>query len=537
MSIFNQIDYFWHIIFTFYSKIMKNIFYFLSITFIATSCGKSIDKNSFEGRVASYISQHQGSYMAFSMDLKNIIEKSGIEKGAIPEQYLNTIKPYMDALKASINLEKQVFVIPTINTKNIDQSEFLVLFDIKNADRLKKEFKEMGVSLKKKGNLEFGIKPDATVGLFNGETGFILFSDGAMKVNEEMVVSMGKELAKGATIEGVVDFVTLKSDITAFYTGDKMSSIDFPDVPELSNITKSMNELYKGTYWIAQVSFEKQEARMEIDIHFGDKLDEYAPFLRDKLSKEAVSVAASGSTFFAMAFNMDFGNFFNMIFEQLDQKTKDELNKQLSMLGGTDKFKQLLTGEFAMAMSMPEEDLKFNVFAGTGDRKQIQSMLDGFGFFLGITKSGDTYEMDGNLIEFTDKGIVIASSQADLKAIKSGNSPKSRKMGDFEFGAMPVSMFVDFGKMGAFADYEELKYVTSVFDYAYFQSDGYKSFGLIRSFKSNQNILRTMIESAIEVQRLEIIRVEREAREYEEMYDDIYFDEYSDENTVESEDF
>lgn len=505
---------------------MKRLIIPFLLTALLFSCGKSIDKNTLEGRVASFISLQEGVYMAVSVDLKNIIEKSGIKDGSIPDQYLSTITPYLDALTESINMDKQVYMMPNINTANIDNSGFVLMFEIKNVDRFKKEIKEFGINLKKKGNLEYGIKSDAAFGIYKGETGFIVMSEQGEKIDESLLIAYGKNMGKGKTIDGVVDFVSQKSDIVAFYTGDKMSNFDLGDAaPELKDIGGKMNELYKGTYWIATVDFKNQEAVMQVDLVIGKQLKKYAPFMKASLSDESQAILTSESTMMAFAVNVNIEKILSMILDQLDEKTKDELNKQLSMLGGTEKFKQLFSGEFALAVSA-ENDNEINAFVGIGDRKQVQSLLDGFGFFLGLKKKGDIYDMDGAQLMFNDAGLVFTTSPEAMTRMKAKKTAKMRKMGDFEFGDSPMSMFIDFKTLATMNDAEEFAELIKTFDYMYFMMNEKGGNGIIRSHKSNQNILRTLVESAIEMQRLDEIRQAEEEAMYEEMLENCEEDDW-----------
>ena len=496
---------------------MKHYFFLLLTAALLFSCGKSVDKNTLEGRAASFISLQEGVFMAVSMDIKNIIEKSGIKDGAIPEQYLNTISPYLDALYKSINLDKQVFMMPIVNTKNPDKSDFVFMFEVGDLKRLKKEIKEFGVNLKKKGDLEYGAKSGGAFGIYKGETAFFVFSE-VNTIDDKRLLEYGSNLSKGETVDGVVDFVTTKSDMVAFYTGDKMSNFDFAQMaPELGDMGKKLNKLYEGTFWMAKVDFKDQDAVMEVNLTMGKNLKKYGPFMNASLSDDAQSVLVSDKTMFAYAMNVNMEKIIAMIIDQLDDKTKDEINKQLSMLGGTEKFKQLLTGEFAMAM-LADENPIITSFVGIGDKKQVQSLMDGFGFFLGLEKNGDTYDMDGAQLMFNENGLVYAANPELMSKMKSKKTVKLRNMNGFKFGDSPMSMFVDFKNLLQMKDLDDYAPVIKSFDFMYFQMDEDGGNGLIRSTKSNQNILRTLIESGIEMQRIDEIRQAQMDAEFEEMY-------------------
>jgi hypothetical protein len=500
-------------------------FAFILTAAILISCGKSIDKNTLEGRVASFVSLQEGVYMAVSMDLKNIIEKSGIKDGAIPEQYLSTITPYLDALYKSINLEKQVYMMPNVNTSNLEKSDFVLMFEVGDLNTLKKEIKEFGVNLKKKGDLEYGLKGQFAFGVYKGETAFFVFKDNGT-IEEKDLIAYGQNMSEGKTIDGVVDFVTQKSDIVAYYTGDKMSNVNFGDfAPELKEMSAKMTKLYEGTYWIAHVDFQDQEAIMEMSINMGKNLKKYAPFLASSLTEDSKSIVVSENTIMAFAMHANMDKIIAMILDQMDDKTKDEVNKQLALLGGTEKFKQLLSGEFAFAMVAKEEPI-FTAFVGVGDQKQVKSLLDGFGFFLGLKKKGDIYEMDDAQLMFNEKGLLYAANAELMGQIKAKKSAKIRDMAGFKFGASPISMFVDFKAMSKLKDIEEFNLVYNVFDFMYFEMNEKGGKGRIKSVKSNQNILRTLVEAALELQRLDELRQAELEAQYEEWSDEEWEDFY-----------
>lgn len=502
----------------------------IALGLLASSCGKSIDKNSFEGRVASLIADFDGVNMALSMDLKSVVEKSGIKDGAIPEQYIATLEPFLDAMYSSINTEKQIFVAPIVDYTNVDRSGALILFDVKDAERLKKEFKEMGMTLSKKGDVEYDIRGSEAAGIFKGQTGFIIMSDGGSKLDEAYITKLTKSLGAGKTLEGVVDFVNLKADITMFFTGDKAQNLEKSGVKELDGMVENMSELSKGTYWIGQMSFNNQEAVMTMDFIYGKKMKKYMPLMNNELSADGKSVIINENTVLAYAMSGKFEQMINMLLDNMDEKTKEDVNKSLSMVGGTEKFKKMLTGEFAMSMAMNGEKPDLNVYLGIGDKKQIQSLMDGFGFFLGLKKSGDGYQMDENFLQFSDQGLLFAMDKANIDKMKSKKVAKTRALGDFKFGAAAISMFVDFKKLTGMEGMEDLSQAFANFDFMTLEISNTGGKAAIRSTKTNQNILRTLVEAAIEMQRLDQIKQEQRANEYDEMWGDLDDEDWGDED-------
>lgn len=499
-------------------KRLSALILFTSIILI--SCGKSIDKNSLEGRTASFISDYAGVNLAMSFDVNKILDKSGIRDGAIPAQCLETIQPFIDALQESVNLEKQVFFIPFIDFSDADNSGGLILFDVKDLDRLKKEFKEMGFNLTKKDHTEFGISGPESAGIFKEQTGFIVFMDSGSNMNESVIKNIAQSLDAGKTVDGVVDFVNMNSDMAMFYTGDKTQVIEKTGVAELDALSAKMSDLTRGTYWIGEMVFKDQEAVMTVDITFGKNMKQYLPLLSEGLSKEAQAVLVNESAFAAFAVSAHFEKIVDMLVSNLDAQARESLDKNMSMLGGLEKFREMFSGELSFSMAPGDEMPIISGFMGINDKKQLKSLLDGFGFFLGLKKNGDGYKMDDNFLQFSEKGLLFAMNQQNLKDMQNGKMLKTRKLGGFQFGAAPVSLFLDMKQMTKISGMEEFADVIQNFDYLTFEMSNNQGKMIIKSTKNNQNILRTLVEGFIEMQRLDQIRQEEIQREYEAAWDD-----------------
>ena len=257
---------------------------------------------------------------------------------------------------------------------------------------------------------------------------------------------------------------------------------------------------------------------MTADFNYGKNLKKYMPMMGDALSEEAMAVIADENTFAVYAFNSQFEKAFSMIMDNLDEKTKAEMDKSLSMVGGMDKFKTMFTGEFAVAMASGTEDMNVSAFLGIGDKKQVQSLMDGFGMFVGLKKSGNGYEMDGNRLEFNDKGLMFTTNVEAMNQLKASKKSLSKQFGDFKFGSTPVSIFVDFQKMAKVKDFEDFAEAFKFFEFMTMSMDNNSAKMVFKSNKPNQNVLRTLIEAGLEMQRLEEIRQEKRAQEFEEMW-------------------
>lgn len=387
----------------------------------------------------------------------------------------------------------------------------------------------MGMNLSKKGDTEFDIRGREAAGIFKGQTGFIVMSDNGSKLDEAYITRLTKSLGAGKTVDGVVDFVNLQADMTMFFTGDKAQKIEKSGVKEIDGMVENMAELSKGTYWMGQMSFNNQEAVMTMDVVYGKKFKKYLPLMNKELSADAKAVLINENTIVAYAMSAKFEQMINMFLDNMDEKTKEELNKSLSMVGGTEKFKKMLTGEFAMSMAMNGDAPDINVFVGVGDKKQIQSLMDGFGFFLGLKKSGDGYQMDENYVQFSEQGLLFAMNKENVDKMKSKKMAKTRALGDFKFGSAPMSMFVDFKKLAAMQGMEDLAEAFTDFDYMTLEFTNDSGKAVMKSNKANQNILRTLVEAAIEMQRLDQIRQEKLDAEFDEMYGDWEDEDWGDE--------
>jgi hypothetical protein len=282
------------------------------------SCGKGVDKNSFEGRVSSLMAANENLSFAVSMDLQSVIKKSGILEGALPEQYLSTAKPYIDALMESVNLEKQVYMMPAVDFNDPEQSGAVIMFDIKNVDRLKKEFKEMGIDLTKKGHIEYGIKDEVGLAIFKNETGVLIFANDEIQLSEAIIQKHTESLSKGQTMDGLVDFVNTKADMAMFTPADRISvdpsSLGIASAEEMS---KKYAELMSGTHTLMTLNFNDQEAVLDFKGTYGKALKKFLPLLNKKASKDAQAVLISDDTFLAFSMSMDMKKIFDMLLIKL----------------------------------------------------------------------------------------------------------------------------------------------------------------------------------------------------------------------------
>lgn len=506
-------------------------FYVLVTAVLAVlfSCGKSVDKNSFEGRVSSLMAANEDLSLAISMDLQSVIKKSGILDGALPEQYLSTAKPYLDALMESVNLEKQVFMMPAVDFNNPEQMGAVVMFDIKNVDRLKKEFKELGVNLTKKGNIEFGIKDEIGLAIFKNETGVLVFSDDKIEISEAHIQKYVESLSKGKTMDGLDEFVMTKADMAMFTPADRISAD--PSSLGLSSNENAMNkynELMSGTHTLMTMNFNDQEAVLDFKGTFGKGMKKFLPILKSKASKEAQAVLISDDTFLAYSMNMDMGKLIDILLSMISEEDKAQLDKTLMMAGGLDKVRNFFTGEMSMAMSPPKNGSdapETNFYLGIGDIQQVKSLVDGFGSFLSINKSGDDYEMEGNVMSFTKTGLVFSTNKANLSSLKYGKSANARKMEGFSFGGAGMTFFADFAKMKKLANNDEdLLNIMSKFDFVIAEINQNDGTAKLRSTDKTKNILRTLVELGVDMAQKESSRYQDDTDWGSEDWDDEEWD-------------
>jgi hypothetical protein len=493
---------------------------FLIISSALLSCGKSIEKNSFEGRAASFISDYRGVNLAISLNLKNILDKSGIYDGAIPYQYLESIQPYIDALQASVNLNKQLFFIPLIDLSDEDKNGGLILFEVQDLDRLRKEFKEMGFHLKKNNNIEYGIKGNECAGIFLDQTGFVLSMADESLMNQTLVNNIAQSLDAGKTVDGVIDFVNMNSDIAMFYTGDKTPLLGKTGVAELDALSAKISDITIGTFCIGEMIFRDQEAVLNLNLTYGKILRQYLPLLSESISSDAMSVLVNESAFGAFAINTKFEKIMDLVLSNLDVQERERLDKKMSIFGGVEKVRETFTGELSFCMKPGADMPKINAFVGLNDKKQLKSLLDGFGFFLGLKKNGDGYELEDYYLQFSQKGLLLAMSQQNLKEMLSNRMFKTKNLGNFQFGKAPVSLFLDMKQLAQISAIQEYADVIQNFDYLTFEMYNNQGKMIVKSTKNDQNILRTLVMGFIKMQQLYQIRQGEMQQDQEAAWDD-----------------
>jgi len=126
---------------------------------------------------------------------------------------------------------------------------------------------------------------------------------------------------------------------------------------------------------------------------------------------------------------------------------------------------------------------------------------------------------------FTDKGLVYAANADMMSKMKAKKSQKLRDLGGFKFGASPMSLFINFKAMVSLEDAEDFKEIYKAFDFMYLEMSDKGGKGLIRSTKKGQNVLRTLIESFLEMQRIDEIRQAEQDAMYKDWDEEDWVDE------------
>jgi len=470
---------------------------------VLSSCGGSLDKGSIEARVAGIADNDTNIFVIFSIDLDNIIKKSGIFDGALPEQYVSIIMPFKDALYESVNTEKSMFgmVAGPLN-RNEDPDKVMLMFEIKDIAKLKKEFKELDISFKGDNNFSFASRDEMSIGLIEDKIGLIIidFEGGIKEEDFKKYVKMSSKKVKN---EKLIEAVLTQGDMTAVLLMERIAGATNID-KEAGVYGKNFKNTTKDSYMIAKMNFNEGQADIEVNYHFGKNMQEYLPMFTKSVSQEALNSLGSGSPIFAISLNFDFKKLIDNIYTNLEPNEQAEVNQTLAMAGGKDKIKEMFTGEFAFALYEPKEgskDPNMNGYVGLNDASYLKTLITGFGPMAGMTTEADgSFKFSDDVqIKMDDKKMIYSTNVGtSFKSLIDGTKGSITVPSGFKFGDKAISMFVDFSKLDPKDFPSDSRMFIDAFSYLFVEGDDNGIKAVLKAKTGKTNILRQLVELSIE---------------------------------------
>jgi hypothetical protein len=480
---------------------MKGLVALVLMSFLLLACGTKLEKGSLEARVASLVEQNDQVFVVMSMDLNAILDKSGIFDGAIPAQYAAFITPYKSALYEAVNMEKPIYALAEGPISSFDGlHRVVVLVELKDADKFKKELKGIGLEWKSEKGMEYALKNDAAIAILDGKVGMMVINP---QTSEGIALADLKAYAKQADQKAkddkLIESIFQKGDITVVTVVDRIYSILEKSSGYSAEQVANFKKDAKDTYGMAVMNFEKGQATMDVWYELGPGMKKFYPMLENSVSSEALASLGGGSPIFAMAVNFEFEKFFNNMYEGLGESEKAEMNQALAMVGGKDKIAKMFTGEYLFAVYSGKEKSEptINAYVGLNDGSYLRTLMDGFGVMMGMRSEGkDVYAFGEDAkILLNDKKMIATTNPARFNDLVNGKGGAIKAPGNFSFGKSPFSMFADFTKLDAKDFDPEMRIVLESLEYMTGEGSD-KGFKVILVSKNKEmNILRNLIET------------------------------------------
>jgi hypothetical protein len=489
------------------------------------SCGSSIDKDSLEGRVASLV-ENKNSVIGFaSVDVNNVLTKSGVFDGALPEQYAAFIAPFKESLYGALNMDKSVFVLVEGPASNEQKDvKFIVLFEIKDTEKLKGEFKEMGAEFRSEGNLTYAIQDQMGLALLEGNIGMLIVNAQG-PITSEILKDYELASSKKVSNDKLAKCILAKGDVTVAVIAERIYDFQSKMNGQLSaELSSSLKKLATDSYQVISIDFNNGEMTMVADYFFGKEMEKHLPMTNGSVSSKALSSIRGGSPIGALAMNYNFEKLFNLIYTEVDENTKKEVDKALVMAGGFDKVSKMLSGEIVFGMYAGQnssENPTIDLFLGLNDASYLRTLVEGFGPMAGLkAESDEIFSFGGNAkMKLTDKEMIVSSNVSIFDNLINGKGGDMIAPNGFKFGAKPLSLFVDFTKLDA-NDFpiQARPYLNEV-TYLFVEGDDKSMNASFKTKNTDKNILRQIVEMVIEG-----INAQIQYDEFDE-YDEYDFDE------------
>lgn len=500
----------------------------LTLTIVLASCGSKIEQGSLEGRVAALAENHENVFVIMSVDLDKIITKSGVFDGAVPEQFVATAKPFKEALYASINLEKPLYALVEGPMKRDAPEHVIVLFEVKDATKLKAEFKDMNVQFTGDDKFSTANRDEMGIALIENKIGMMIINVSGAEVSAQQLKQYADNSGKVSKDKLLAEKIMERADMTFVTMLDRVYGV-IPENEAMSlEAMATMKENAKGSYFLAKMNFNEGQAEMNVDYTFGEGMQKYLPAFSGAPSNAALSALGSGSPIFAMAMNMDFKKMVNNIYENIPAKDRAEIDQALAMVGGKDKVADMFTGEFALAAYSQSEqfDPLFNAFLGLNDASYLKTLVTGFGPMAGMRTAEDgTYIFgDDARMKLDDKSMVFSSDVEGFDELINGKKGQLIVPKGVEFGKTGFSMFVDFSKLDPKDFPRDARMFVEALSYMSVNGDDNGMKAILKAKSSDKNILRQLVEMG-----MESMNTTFNDEEFEE-WDDEEWDEFDDDD-------
>lgn len=476
-------------------KFKSSILIVLTALFLF-ACGNKVEKGTLMGRTASII-ENNSQIVSFSkVNVKTIIEKSGVFNGALPAQYLAFIKVYKNTLYSAINVSKPIHILVAPGTHKI-----FATFEVKDLKKLDKELSDLGCKKVKKDNITYfsdGLEQIAIA--VKNNFGLLCFQNSDPASFEEMqkIIASSEQNVKN---EKLAQILSAEDDISVGMDLYRLAKTTAQHSKEYSASVKKYINDTKDSYTLSHINFNQGEANIKVDMLMGKAMMKHKVFKDAPVSSEALSSIGNFPPIIAVAANVNYEHLFILCLDLLPKDQKNDLKNKLAMVGGAKKVANFFTGEFALATGDLDSSnfvQKIGVFATLKEGKYLQSLVSGFSSLGGLTSKKDNIYVNSDMaLQISDRKLVYTTYKDDFDKMMQASCEQPELLGGFTLGEMPLSGYINFNKMDTHNLNAAEKQLIDALNYATIEGNNENIEIRIKSDDAQQNILRNFIELGV----------------------------------------
>jgi hypothetical protein len=498
-------------------------------------------------RVAAMVGTMQDPFIAATFTPQILIDKSGMNEGALPFTYQAFASFFMSEEKTGIDNHAQVQVVVE-NSGGMVPNAFAFI-TVKNANQFKKLVeKELSAKVQEKnGAYYFRKDEDNYVVAWKDDIAIMtniplsldnLFSKGITESKKTAIrlVNMLTEVAKKNINASFRAFFEKEGDVRCYVNGtstyDLIESMRFIS----KNDKAELKQLLSGTTMESVLNFEAGSINLNIDYELADSLKMYANVLSEKpISVDLLQYGLTSKPMMAIAISLSPENFVKLMKRQRDFMDTDGLEKELRAMDMTlDDLPNVITGEILVMLdgldsvshtytSYSGEEVSYKNYEpriatiiGLKDVNKIK-----FGITKMLAGTNDSSKIEEMYYHFSGNRLVLVSSVDWLSVIKNGNAKAIDQKNLLSNG---LGIYLN-PKMGEKLDFDMTEFGVIQEEMIDLIGGMNNSGGqlTIKLKDANKNALRTILEKLIEAyeRNEKMLNSDLEATLNEELMDQI----------------
>lgn len=333
----------------------------ISAVFIAVlgSCGKERTRAE---KVSAMIGQIEAPFLITAFTPQNIMDKSGIQDGALPFMYELIIGLFIDDAITGIDYDTPAQII--MGKGEGFTPNFYGFFKIKDQEKFKDLLKkEMNATIQEKDGYDYFVKEqDMLCGVWDEE--FCILANIPMDI-ASMISGSGEEngqkmieaniglleAADDAEInQKYLDFLGNEADISIMYNGEGFFEYLEMMTMEDKEMIEKMRESYEGSSAEIYLNFNKGSFDISYSSTFDTELKDKLNFFSEKgIEKNLLAYGKTENPIFIGGFSLDFLKWFDYVENELDPETYSEMESDIREKGfEVEEVKKALSGDFVL---------------------------------------------------------------------------------------------------------------------------------------------------------------------------------------------